>query len=85
MADCECAETSLINRKMPLAPNLTPDIVKDLAIFVDGDSYEILFPLGYDTVSWNCGTADGYSFCGSDTGMVAKFTDGQTGMALSSS
>lgn len=84
MADCDCDKTSLINRKMPEAPNLTPDIVKDLTIFTGGDAYEIIFPLGYDTVSWNCGNQDGNSTCGSDIGMYAEFTDGLTGMQLSS-
>lgn len=33
-------------------------------------------------MSWNCGTLDGNSTCGSDTGIYAKFEDGLTGMDL---
>lgn len=67
---------------MPVSTNLIPNIPEDLQINLNEDPINIIFPCGYDTVSYNCGPADGYSFCDSISYCSAKFTDNQNGVSV---
>lgn len=65
MSACDCSATSLVSSKMPNGVDVTPKIPENLVISPNEAAVSIEFILGYDTVSYNCGSGDGLSFCGS--------------------
>lgn len=64
---------------MPSAGNLAPNIPNHIFLNHDDADIQIDFILGYDTVSCNCGNADCFTQCNSDTDIIVKFTDNLTG------
>lgn len=64
MAKCDCSLSSMALEKMPLTVDQTPTPLQHNIVAGD-PAVKVNVPLQYDTISWNCGNADGTSFCGS--------------------
>lgn len=83
LADCDCSKTSLDPTKMP-NQSLIPTIPTLIEIHMDDDPVEITFPVGGDTVSCVCGTADCKTWCDSEADMSIEFTDNITFLPITS-
>lgn len=65
MAACECSITSMAAEKLPNAPTLVDNLPQGLVLTVGDKPVSVTFQPGYDTISYNCGNFDGYSYCDS--------------------